>query len=505
MVYPGSRSTGCGMCRKRKIRCDEGRPGCRKCELYGAQCPGYKRPLEVRFHAGPRGRITSAAKREEEEACTWPTSSATLPQQESMTPHDRGGALNEVASRLIWARQPRPLCDDESICYFLYEYCIAPRPGVFSGHLDFLEDFLRSFPSTSCLWPATFASAYLSLSRHYKSPQLNIVARRYYGDALRSINTILSREPKSWQDDTLAAIMLLQMFVDTDGGAFGERASHLCGIAAFVESRGQKLFNITPGCSLYAWAFTQLQIHSFITRQPFKCLSPHDAEPDIRYPPIGVHLMVAKMSSFRSSLVELQAAKDPPRPPKDILLTLMRQAMRTQRELETWSCSLPMEWNPNMIFRSDGKLLVTYSTQWLGVILNLYHASLFLFYHSVLRCCQSILDSLPPGITLEKELTETSAVMAEENLTHLTSIICGSIPYSLGEIDNYGQPLATPNYKGSVCYSLIWPLVLVAIYPTSAMDQVRVCKETLARIAAMYGIDLAQSAQDLAAHSIFWI
>ena len=36
------RSTGCFSCRKRKIRCDEGRPGCRRCATHGIPCPGYR-------------------------------------------------------------------------------------------------------------------------------------------------------------------------------------------------------------------------------------------------------------------------------------------------------------------------------------------------------------------------------------------------------------------------------------------------------------------------------
>ncbi|KAM0716401.1 hypothetical protein Q7P37_007846 [Cladosporium fusiforme] len=37
-----ARSTGCFQCRKRKIRCDEGRPGCERCAKHGVPCPGYR-------------------------------------------------------------------------------------------------------------------------------------------------------------------------------------------------------------------------------------------------------------------------------------------------------------------------------------------------------------------------------------------------------------------------------------------------------------------------------
>ncbi|CAK7230189.1 hypothetical protein SCUCBS95973_007488 [Sporothrix curviconia] len=40
------RSRGCLLCVRRRVRCDEGRPGCAKCATYGAECPGYDRSLK---------------------------------------------------------------------------------------------------------------------------------------------------------------------------------------------------------------------------------------------------------------------------------------------------------------------------------------------------------------------------------------------------------------------------------------------------------------------------
>ncbi len=37
------RSRGCLLCIRRRVRCDEGRPGCARCVTYGTECPGYGR------------------------------------------------------------------------------------------------------------------------------------------------------------------------------------------------------------------------------------------------------------------------------------------------------------------------------------------------------------------------------------------------------------------------------------------------------------------------------
>lgn len=44
------RSTGCRLCVKRRVRCDEARPACHNCVRYGTECPGYTRALK--FVAG---------------------------------------------------------------------------------------------------------------------------------------------------------------------------------------------------------------------------------------------------------------------------------------------------------------------------------------------------------------------------------------------------------------------------------------------------------------------
>ncbi|KAF3921329.1 hypothetical protein ABW21_db0209420 [Orbilia brochopaga] len=45
MVGVAGRSKGCKTCRERKIKCDEGRPGCVRCQKIGKECPGYARTL----------------------------------------------------------------------------------------------------------------------------------------------------------------------------------------------------------------------------------------------------------------------------------------------------------------------------------------------------------------------------------------------------------------------------------------------------------------------------
>ena len=36
--------TGCSLCRQRRIKCDESKPGCIRCSRLGRECPGYETP-----------------------------------------------------------------------------------------------------------------------------------------------------------------------------------------------------------------------------------------------------------------------------------------------------------------------------------------------------------------------------------------------------------------------------------------------------------------------------
>ena len=107
-------------------------------------------------------------------------------------------------------RQPQPSLEEESLTFFLHEYCVYPSPGVLRGHFDFLEGMYRNSDRTSCLRPTTLAVAYLSLSRHYKSSTLYITAKKYYGAALHSVNRDLSVSNRaSLKEETLTSLMLL--------------------------------------------------------------------------------------------------------------------------------------------------------------------------------------------------------------------------------------------------------------------------------------------------------
>ncbi|CAK7207346.1 hypothetical protein SEUCBS139899_010156 [Sporothrix eucalyptigena] len=69
MVFSGKPSTGCQMCRTRRIKCDEAKPACNQCVRTGRTCPGYKSKIDLLFRnetgasaAEKRARTTARKK-----------------------------------------------------------------------------------------------------------------------------------------------------------------------------------------------------------------------------------------------------------------------------------------------------------------------------------------------------------------------------------------------------------------------------------------------------------
>lgn len=209
-------------------QCDERRPGCRRCELHGAPCPGYDRPLDIRFHGGPHATVLSKPapvhhansrhaniRQQQQQQHAKPSHgmavSALVSPTNSLSPVD-GRSMGTPPTPLQVLPPPRTAWDDASLCYFLSEYCVAPQPGVMTGHLDFLPDLLFESSDDSSLRPAVLASACLCFSRNKRNTELYARARDHYGKALMAVSTAISKSPDSWGDDILAAIMLLHMF-----------------------------------------------------------------------------------------------------------------------------------------------------------------------------------------------------------------------------------------------------------------------------------------------------
>lgn len=57
--------TGCATCRKRRIKCDEGKPTCNRCRTANFVCDGYAPPQRARVHGSTSPKNSPSPPREE--------------------------------------------------------------------------------------------------------------------------------------------------------------------------------------------------------------------------------------------------------------------------------------------------------------------------------------------------------------------------------------------------------------------------------------------------------
>ncbi|CAK7211180.1 hypothetical protein SBRCBS47491_001026 [Sporothrix bragantina] len=464
--------------------------------MHNKPCPGYDRPLDIRFHDGPQASVLT--KKPVSAAAATPAGSNGMAVSSLISPANTlsppsSSVGTSPTNQQVSLYQPRTAWDDASMCYFLSEYCVDDQPGVMSGHLDFLPDLLFEISDESALRPAVLASACLCFSRKKKHPDLYARARNHYGQALLAVSTAISKSPDSWGDDVLAAIMLLHMFEDVDGVA-GGAVLHLKGIARLYDARGQSLLQKIPGSSLYAWIFTILQIHCLATREVFKCLTIPEPEPVVTDTVAGLVFCVAKISRFCTLLYEkyvtLNVNKVPPESQRDALMATLHLGISTCSETDTWAASLPDAWQPKIIHPDGQRRLVTYWNQWMAVNMTMYLSSLIKFHDSLLCCCQVIIARRLWRNAEEEALVHATLANSRERQVHLLQKICESVPYASGEVNVEGDILPVPDYKGSSSYNLIWPLAVVVHYRNSTPEQAAYCKAALDRVEFMYGIQL---------------
>ncbi|KAF4493379.1 Arginine metabolism regulation II [Fusarium agapanthi] len=282
MVFPGTLSRGCSRCRKRKIKCDGRRPGCRRCELYKAPCPGYDRPLAFRFHGEP-GRALFVMSPE------------ALPRRPSSWAW--GSATNR--------RGPEAQGFDDN-----------PNPRVIKGHLDFLEYMYRSSSRSSCIRPALLAAAHMSLSRHYKSLTLYVTARYHYGAVLRTVYRDLSASKRPLKDETLESLMLLGMIEDIECQGQTTKAVHMAGISKLFDVVGHRVITNVEESNLHSWIFTQMQITSLMAKDDMDCLVIPDSQLDTSNPVIRLALVFTRIGQFYRAARRITSADSTSTPNK---------------------------------------------------------------------------------------------------------------------------------------------------------------------------------------------
>ena len=206
MPNTGKPSGGCHACRRMKVRCDEARPGCKRCARGKRECPGYRdatqfRSMNERLESRDpsRGRcLTRREPRDESEPEPRPTSLVSA----------GGGPLVSRPLSADW--------EQAAVACFFEDFCLPENAvGPCTGYYDFLEDMCTeemTRSTDSYVLEATKAAACAAFANRHSAETLVVRARRHYGKALTAVNAALNDPVEVVRDEALTAITLLGLY-----------------------------------------------------------------------------------------------------------------------------------------------------------------------------------------------------------------------------------------------------------------------------------------------------
>ncbi|KAJ5666394.1 uncharacterized protein N7477_008842 [Penicillium maclennaniae] len=521
MVYGGKPSTGCYLCRKRKIKAS---PSTRTPD--SGACALYMLLQRTRiYHMISADTISSVMKlvlvveivtsTAVHARATGPTRSfATRLGKLSDNP-EPSSSPSSSQSLMVVDRQHRPsptlslhriadaTWEDRALCYFFDQYTVADNneEGI-GGHLEYLpplyaraakiESTAKGSPA-ACLRLAVDATALMTLANSSNAPPLMIKARHEYGKALRGLREALASPDSAVKDETFASVMLLSLYEDISGERNGLFSSHTAGFEFLMKLRGEGQLNHRRGRAMFNFAYA----HTYVEILALGDKPRHDIDRvlgslDGNDPVEGLMLAASRISQL---FVSMQTVRTPPE-----LVTVVQwieAGRRSDEELSQWPLQLPDRWLPLVVYSSTGEPLMVYKSVANAVIWNYYRAARVMLQQLLFSINRTYL-SIKRKSRKPDDPSQVGSVLDEAALCavvqEMTTDVCNSIPFCLSDVDELGRPTSSRGGKpirAAQAHGLIWPFwyILSCGMPTEAQsNQIR---EVLWRIGSTLGIKLA--------------
>ncbi|TGO88055.1 hypothetical protein BPOR_0187g00160 [Botrytis porri] len=466
MVNTGKPSRGCYLCRSRRVKCDEKKPGCGNCQRLKRDCPGYRPVFDVMHRNG-----SSSTQRKTSHAIATTTALATIQMarshnrsksESSMTPYTRWRPRQNCSpevQRLVEAIQNGtqlacpPLTaalEERAICFFLSNYVLIPHGTVRCGFLGFLLPLMKLQPS-AVLSDSLSAVALATFGNQPNARMLKPKAEQAYLKALRQVTNAIGDPKQAAEDTTLAAVMLLALFetmaysLVKENEGWNTWNSHVTGATTLLKMRDVK----GPMSPLTLELIWTVKIHLNLSCLLNGKLSDIPAEwnevltkkRDLsRGGRTMCNRLQSKVAEARVECDELMGSAK--RTPQDFenVLNLMRRAEAIEQSYSEWAESMPPQCNYKSIGWIDAILeeklaeskyfpgkIDKYHEVWIAHIWNLSRGSRLLNNSTIVRCAAWLCSPQDYRTTVEYE----KAMIAGKELIR---DVIASVPNCLGEI-----------------------------------------------------------------------
>ncbi|RMZ78692.1 hypothetical protein DV737_g3731, partial [Chaetothyriales sp. CBS 132003] len=240
----GRSSTGCATCRKRKIKCDEARPGCRRCAQIRKPCPGYPHiqldlrqpqpgptaatiatpllptPLtQVRSTLGPLLQLPTTSDPSLSSPALPPALVDVSPGSylyDFVIKDEESDDFTRSTPSYSGSTSPQspPKYDiqHQAVCFFLHLFCFQAGKLYSFPVIDFVPLILRRAPGNSPVSLAAAAVSRLTLADQYSGTDVRLQSDHEYSNAITSTMTSLKDRKVATQDATVVAVWLLGLY-----------------------------------------------------------------------------------------------------------------------------------------------------------------------------------------------------------------------------------------------------------------------------------------------------
>ncbi|KIW70817.1 hypothetical protein PV04_03056 [Phialophora macrospora] len=230
MVGVPGRSKGCHTCLKRRVKCDETRPACKRCEKAGYACAGYERKLEMRFHTFDDQIEAGPSKTSKEP----PLSRDNVPERLVLRSNDAQQSSTPLSPELSFVAFRENIQFSYLFDNFVWSSYGSPWLQMSAeGKLDALSlEACRAFS--------------LSIfGRHHHQAEIEVSGAVHYDKTVRALSSRLSNVGAPGSECLIVPIMVLLMHAsstpDPQAAAF-----HIQGLLSLIQICGPERFATEP-------------------------------------------------------------------------------------------------------------------------------------------------------------------------------------------------------------------------------------------------------------------
>ncbi|KAK3321233.1 hypothetical protein B0T19DRAFT_262254 [Cercophora scortea] len=529
MVYGGKPSRGCRTCRTRRIKCDEAKPTCKRCEKSKRECLGYRPEFEIVHRDQTRSTVRRmrravSQQRQQEQQYYLLTPSHSPPPQ-----------LFQSSSRQTQSPSPVPAptipIGQRAACHFASNFILVPLDSHAQGFMDYLVPLLDAEPPGSALSYAFNSCAFALLGNRSRADNMDLAKRslKEHTLALARTHAALGDPATATTDATLAAVLMLCLY-ETITAVKESRMlawrSHIMGAVHIIKTRGrEEICRTKTGTILFNSVRHQLISRTLSAGIP---------------PPLGVdwwmqggdtdslpatcQLFSLKTGELRAEVARLMTGISRTEESIKIMLEMSQRVRSLDHDIATWLDSIPPESSPRTLcWMWDDEFNLSRGTKSYGEVavfpgrVDIYPDLVTANTWNIARVARLLLASLSIRITAWASSPmgyhNTTEYMTSQRISEgaITDIIA-SVPYHLGWHTKQRMRGmfhdSTSEHSGFACGEdvpikalpglfLIWSLTCIKNFDLSTEEQRAWAKGRLKFIEEQVGLKYARIVNDV--------